>query len=368
MNPEAEDTKFMREALRLAESMRGRTSPDPMVGCCIVKNGKIISRGYHAEFSTPHAEAFAIKKAKGKIQGATLYVNLEPCCHFGNNPPCTSNIIHSKIKRVVGAMEDPNSLVAGKGFNELRQAGIEVKVGVLEEEAKKLNEVFIKYITTNQPFVILKGAVSLDGKIATKTGESFWISGMSARKYSHWLRGIVDGVMVGIETILKDNPELTVRETEEVFGNPYKIILDSRGRTPLNSKVLSGEPEKTLIVTTLKCPPKKIKSLKATGARVLIVKEKNGRIDLPALLGELGKKKITSILIEGGGKINASAISSDIVDKILLFIAPKIIGGSTAPTLIEGEGISKLSEAANLKILRVERLGEDILIEGEVVK
>lgn len=359
----------MRETLRLAKSAEGRTSPDPMVGAVLVKDGKIISTGYHAEVTTPHAEAWAIEKAGEGAHGATLFVNLEPCCFFEtkNNPPCTQTIIKSGIRKVVAAMEDPNPSVAGKGVAELREAGVEVEVGVLEEEAKRLNEVFIKYITTGRPFVILKAAMSLDGKIATNTGESFWITGLEARRRGHHLRNIVDAVLVGINTIVKDNPELTVREIEGQIKNPKKIVLDPQARLPLNSKVLKIEPQNTIMVVSDQAPRSRLEKIKSKGAQVIQLKAKNSFLPMDRLLKDLGRRGITSILIEGGGTTNASALSAGIVDKINFFISPKIIGGSDSPTPVEGEGIDSLSKAIKLKELACERIGEDLLLTGYII-
>lgn len=327
------DKKFMMEALALARSQMGHTSPDPMVGALLVKNGQVISRGYHAEQSTPHAEVFAIQKAGGKAKGATLYLNLEPCCHYGYNPPCTDAIIKAGIKRVVAAMQDPNPLVNGKGFALLRDAGIEVKVGVLEKEARELNEPFIKYITTNLPFVILKSAMSLDGKIATVTKESKYITGLPARQHVHMLRVYVDAVMMGVSAVKIDDPKLTVRDVGDekiTKRNPKKIILDTNAEIPLGSRVLKNEPEKTIVVVGEKAPKSKLDKIRRTGAVVLKAKTIGGRIDLKKLMVELGEDKITSIMIEAGGTLAASALKEGIVDKVMFFIAPKIIGGKTA--------------------------------------
>lgn len=366
--PAEEDIKFMREALKLAEKTRGLTSPDPMVGAVIVKNRKIISTGYHAEATTPHAESWAIKKAGKYAFGATMYVNLEPCCFFveKNNPPCTQAIINSGIKRVVAAIKDPNPSVSGKGFKELKEAGIEVVVGVLEEEAKILNEVFIKYITTKRPYVILKAAMSLDGKIATKTGESFWITSIEARKKAHHLRNIVDGIIIGVNSAIKDNPELTVREFEGKTKNPKKIVLDPMARININSKILKIEPENAIIVVSNKAPKQKIKKLKAKKANIIVAKSAKGRFNLDLLLKDLGERKITSILIEGGGNTNALAIASGIVDKVVFFIAPKLIGGEKAKTPLEGEGEKFLAKAVKLKNLQVEKVGDDIMAVGYI--
>lgn len=365
-----QDIKFMREAINLAALGQGRTTPDPMVGCVIVKGGKVVSSGYHAEAATPHAEAWAIKKAQEKARGATLYVNLEPCCFFEekNNPPCTRAIIKAGIKKVVAAMVDPNPSVSGKGIQELRDAGIEVVVGMLEEEAKKLNEFFMKYITTARPFVILKSAMSLDGKIAAHTGESFWVTGLEARQAGHHLRNMVDGVMVGITTVIKDNPHLNVRGIEGKIKNPKKIILDPTAKIPLNGKILANEPENAIIVVGPRASASKIKKIKATKAAVLKIKIKKGAFDMDNLMIELGKLKITSILIEGGGNTNALALFSGIVDKLYFYVAPKIIGGKQALTPVEGSGVMRLSEAIKLKEFHCEKTGEDILLSAYIIK
>jgi len=330
---------FMRRALTLAASQKGKTSPDPMVGAVIVKNGKIISEGYHSEPKTPHAEAWAIEKAGGKAKGATLYVNLEPCCFFEtkNNPPCSEAIINAGIKKVVIAMVDPNPKVSGRGIGELKKAGIKVEVGLLGDEARKLNEVFVKYITTGIPFVTLKTAMTLDGKIATGTGDSFWVSGKEAQKYAHRLRVENDAVMVGIGTVKKDDPALTVRHVRG--RNPLKIVVDPKHELSPKSKILSFEPEKALV-----CSP-----------------AKGG---LKKLMKKLGKAKITSILLEGGGKLNASAIEEKIVDKVIFFIAPKIAGGEKAITPVEGDGIKKMRNALPIKHWSFQKIGADILVEG----
>ncbi|MFH1710396.1 MAG: bifunctional diaminohydroxyphosphoribosylaminopyrimidine deaminase/5-amino-6-(5-phosphoribosylamino)uracil reductase RibD [bacterium] len=361
----------MLEVLDLARSQMGRTSPDPMVGALLVKNGRVIGRGYHAEQATPHAEAFAIKKAGNKAKGSILYLNLEPCCHYGYNPPCIHAIIKAGIKKVVAAMKDPNPLVNGKGFIQLRDAGIEVKVGVLEEKARELNESFEKYINTNLPFVILKSAMSLDGKIATVTKESKYITGLPARRHVHMLRVYVDAVMVGVNTVKIDDPYLTVRDIGDeniTKRNPKKIVLDAKAEIPLNAKVLKNEPEKTIIVVGEGAPKNKLEKIRRTGAMVLKAKTSGGRIDLKKLMVELGEDKITSIMIEAGGTLAASALGSGIVDKVLFFIAPKIIGGKTAPTPVAGAGFKKLSQAIDLKSAKVRMLGRDILIEGYVSK
>lgn len=367
MGSENPDKKFMLEALALARSQMGKTSPDPMVGALIVKNNKVISRGYHAEQSTPHAEAFAIRKAGAKAKGSTLYLNLEPCCHYGYNPPCTDQIIKAGIRKVVAAMQDPNPMVSGKGFRELREAGIKVKTGILEKEASRLNESFAKYITTNIPFVILKSAMSLDGKIATATRESKYITNKLSRQYVHIMRICVDAVMTSVNTVKIDDPRFTVRDIgrEKLQKrNPKRIILDTYAEIPLNSFVLKHEPEKTIVVVGSKAPRKRIEKIRRTGAVVISMVSRDGNIDMKKLMVELGEDKITSIMIEGGGGFAASALKAGIVDKVLFFIAPKIIGGKAAVTPVEGEGVRKLSSAIDLKDVNIRRFGNDILVEG----
>lgn len=366
-NPhERQDELYMRQVLTLAAAMRGRTSPDPMVGSLIVKNKKIVSRGYHGEVTTPHAEAYALHKAGARARGATLYVNLEPCCHFGNNPPCTAAIIQSGIKRVVAAMTDPNPLVAGKGFKQLKAAGIDVVTGVLETEARRLNEIFIKFITKRQPFVILKTAMSLDGKIATSKGESRYISSPASREMVHDLRASVDGILTGVETVLRDDPRLDVRGRSARRGGnpPYKIVFDSAARTPASAALLRHAPERVLIVTTRKAPAARLKALRDRGAQIIIVKSARGGVDAAAALSELGSRGITSLLVEAGGRINATLVQDKLADKMVVFLAPKLIGGHAAPTPLEGDGIARLSHAVTLKEVRTRRIGPDFLVEG----
>jgi len=350
----------MKVALRLAAKGRGYVSPNPMVGAVIVNNGQIVGEGYHKKAGLPHAEINALEESGEAAKGATLYVNLEPCNHQGKTPPCTDKIIEAGISKVVAAMKDPNPLNSGEGFRRLRSAGINVKTGILEDKARQLNEAFIKFIKTGEPFVTAKIAMSLDGKIATRTGESKWITGIKARKYVQKLRSEVDAILVGINTIIKDDSELKARDREE---KPIRVILDSQARIPLEARVLKGKP-KTMIATTKYATISRISELKKTGAEVLITGEKGGKIDLKELMKKLGKLGITSLLLEGGGEILSSALSTRIVDKALFFIAPKIIGGRDAPTTVGGEGIKNISEAVPLKRIKVRRFEEDVLIEG----
>jgi len=364
-----DDEKYIRLALKLAITAKGKTSPNPLVGAVIVKNSRIIGKGYHKKAGEPHAEINALNMAGGRARGATLYLNLEPCAHFGRTPPCTKRIISSGIKKVVAAMIDPNPLNCGQGVKGLRKAGIKVKVGVLEEDAKKINEAYTKYITTKRPFVILKTAMSLDGKIATKTGDSKWITNKPSRKYVHKLRSEVDAILVGIETVLRDDPRLTVRISDIRYQisdrNPIRVVVDSRTRIPLGAKVLNKEAP-TIVATTKFASKKRIKTLRNKGVKVLVIREKDKKVNLKELLKRLGELGITSLLVEGGGKINASFLENGLVDKVLFFIAPKMIGGEEALTPVEGEGIERIKDAIKLKDISVKRFGEDVLIEGYI--
>jgi len=359
------DERFMWLALDLARQGLGQTSPNPLVGAVVVKDGEIVGTGFHARAGEPHAEVLALEDAGEKAAGATLYVNLEPCSHYGRTSPCTDRIIAAGIRKVVAAMQDPNPLVCGRGFNKLRQAGVKVKTGVLEEKARVLNEVFVKYITTRIPFVTLKMAMSLDGKVATKTGDSRWITGKESREFVHRLRHQHDALMVGIGTVLADNPRLTTRLPEGGGKDPLRVVVDTRGRLPLEARILhldSNAP--TLVAVGESAPVEKVDALKKAGARVEVLPEESGRVSLRALLELLGKQEITSVLVEGGGEINYSLISAGLVDKFYFFIAPKVIGGRTAPTPVMGEGVEWLEQGWTVKGIEYKQLGNDILISG----
>jgi len=354
------DEYYIRRTLRLAAKARGMTSPNPMVGAVIVRNGEIISEDYHRAPGTPHAEALAIGKAGAHAMGAILYVNLEPCCHTEKRtPPCTGAIINAGIKKVVIAMTDPNPKVSGMGIRELRKAGIDVTSGVLENEAKRLNETYTKYIVTGRPFVILKIAMTLDGKIATPAGQSKWITGEKARNMVHRLRGSVDAVMTAIGTVRADNPQMTARMRG--FKNPLRIVIDPALEIPYDARILQMPPE-TLVVTKRKGD--KAKNLENSGTNVIYFKEK---LDLGWLMDRLGTMVISSVLIEGGSSLNAHALEDGIVDKVIFFISPKIIGGKDSFPAVGGKNFRRLEEAYRMKDIRIRRIGEDILIEGYLV-
>jgi diaminohydroxyphosphoribosylaminopyrimidine deaminase / 5-amino-6-(5-phosphoribosylamino)uracil reductase len=349
--------KYMSIALDLAEKGRGYVSPNPMVGCVIVKRGKIVGKGYHRKYGEAHAEINALKAAGKKANNATMYINLEPCSHWGKTSPCTEKIVEAGIREVVVAIEDPNPLV--DGYRELKFRGLKTRIGILKDEAKVLNEVYLKHTKTKRPFVILKLAMSLDGKIATSTGDSKYITSLPARKYVHQIRNDVDAVMVGINTILKDNPLL---DSRLVRGkNPIKVIVDSTLKISERANVLK-DPSKVIIATTTGAPKLNVEKLQHKGARVLVIKPKKGLVDLEELMKELGKSEIASLMIEGGAELSGNAIKEGIVDKLLIFTAPKIIGNGIEP--IKNLGIKKVNKAIKLKNISTTKIGKDLLVSG----
>lgn len=356
------DVFFMKRALDLAKMGRGTTSPNPMVGAVVVKDGEIVGEGYHRKAGEPHAEVIALATAGERARGAELYVNLEPCCHFGRTPPCTDAIIKAGVKRVVAAMTDPNPMVAGKGVKRLKDAGIEVDVGVMEEEARKLNEVFIKYITTKKPFIVAKIAQSIDGKIALASGESRWITGEPARVKAHELRSWYDAVMVGIGTVLADDPLLTCRLPGKK-KNPVRIVVDSNAKMPLNARILECKNGQVILATTEKADSKKVRLLQEKGVEVIKTDAMDGRVNLYKLLEILGCMEITSILVEGGSTLTSSLIKEGLVDKLLIFLAPLVIGGDGIDSVNELY-IDEMSRAVRFKFNSVELIGKDILLEA----
>ncbi len=356
---------YMKKALELARAGWGKTNPNPLVGAVIVKNEEIIAKGYHERLGSAHAEVEALKNAQQDVKGGTLYVNLEPCSHYGRTPPCARTIIKAGISKVVVAMEDPNPKVSGKGIKMLKEAGIEVVVNVLEEEARKLNEIFIQYITGKRPFVLMKAAMTLDGKIASVSGDSKWISGDSSRRYVHHIRDRVSAIMVGINTVLADNPSLTTRLEFKKGRDPIRIVVDSKGIIPIDSQVINVESTAGVILaTTSEIEGVKEKQLKNKGVNIVKVDGPGGHVELMKLMNELYKLEIDSVLLEGGGGLNAVALHSGIVDKVMIFIAPKIIGGKDAKTPVEGDGIQCMKDALKLKDITISRFDEDILVEG----
>lgn len=358
------DTEYMLMALQLAKKGCGFVNPNPMVGAVLVKDGRIIGQGFHQRYGAPHGERNALASCRESPEGATLYVTLEPCCHYGKTPPCVEAILQSKIRKVVIGSHDPNPLVAGKGIRQLRQQGIEVVEDVLKEECDKLNEVFFHFIQTGTPYVVMKYAMTMDGKTAAYTGASKWITGEAARRKVHKDRHRYSAVMAGIGTVLADDPLLTCRM--EGGRNPLRIICDTQLRTPLSSQIVSTAREvPTVIATACTKSEAQLPYIKA-GCRILPLPQKDGHLDLKELMIKLGEEKIDSILLEGGGILNWSALQAGIVNKVHAYIAPKLFGGANGKTPVAGMGVPFPKDAFFLTNSTVNHLGEDIFIESEV--
>lgn len=357
------EEQFMKRAIRLARKGIGYTNPNPVVGAVIVKGGRVIGEGFHEAYGGLHAERNAFKNCTEDPQGADLYVTLEPCCHYGKTPPCTEAIMEQGISKVYVGNMDPNPKVAGKGVQILREHGIQVETGIMEEECRKINEIFFHYISHETPYVALKYAMTLDGKIAVKTGESKWITGQEAREHVHTLRHKYAAILAGIGTVLCDDPMLNAR----VRGgnNPVRVICDSRLRIPLSSKIVQSAKVIPTIVAACE-RTKKAEKLEELGCRVLICQEKKGHLDLMELFRALRKEKIDSILVEGGADINDSVIRTGVVQKIYTYVAPKLFGGKQARSPVEGEGIERISDAVMLDGPEITKIGEDLLLEYEV--
>ena len=366
--------KYMRRAIELAKNGIGKVNPNPLVGAVIVKDGQIISEGYHAKYGDLHAErnAFRNLKCAEDAKGAEMYVTLEPCCHFGKQPPCTQAIIEHGIRKVYVGSNDPNALVAGKGIEQLRQAGIEVETEVLKDECDALNPVFFHYITTQTPYVVMKYAMTLDGKIATRTRHSKWISGEASRGRVQQTRNALKGIMVGIGTVLNDDPMLTCR----IDGgrNPIRIICDSKLRIPLSSQVVTTAKEVATIVATIEPHVEYTRfwneqkaALEEQGVEVVVVKEVNDRLDLKDLMRQLGERKIDGILLEGGSTLNYAALQAGIVNRIEAYIAPKLFGGAGLYTPVGGEGVEYATEGIECRLLTADKIEEDILLTYDVL-
>lgn len=355
------DTDYMQLALDLAASAKGNTNPNPVVGAVLVKNGVIVGTGLHRKAGEPHAEVHAFNMAGHHAEGATLYVTLEPCSHYGKTPPCANLVKESKVSRVVVATMDPNPSVAGRGIQIIRDAGIEVEVGLLEKEARKLNERFIHNMLTNRPFVTSKFAMTLDGKIATHTGHSKWITSDEARLKVHELRNEVDGILVGIGTVLADNPALTTRLPNQQGKNPTRIILDSELKIPLTAQVTDTSVAPTIVVCGKNADPAKITQLKVKGIQIVQVSNQDG-LNLEVMLDELYKLGITDLLVEGGAEINASFLKAKLINKFLVYIAPKLIGGRNSKSPITGPDVDTMDEALDLEFEKIEQIGVDLLV------
>ncbi|THF78473.1 bifunctional diaminohydroxyphosphoribosylaminopyrimidine deaminase/5-amino-6-(5-phosphoribosylamino)uracil reductase RibD [Cohnella fermenti] len=350
----------MKLALQAASAASGQTSINPVVGCVVVNEGRVVGIGAHLKRGEGHAEVHALNMAGDQAKGATAYVTLEPCSHHGRTPPCCERLIEEGVKRVVVAATDPNPLVAGRGIKRLEEAGIEVRVGLLEEESRKLNEVFNKYILTKLPFVTVKTAVTLDGRVATRTGHSRWVTGPEAREAVHTLRHRHAAIMVGVGTILADDSELTTRLSVPGI-HPIRIVVDSSLRTPPEARVLNGEAP-TVLLTTERAPEERIRTLEAQGAEVLVCGP-GPRVDLKLALRKLGEKEISSILVEGGGALNGSLLEAGLVDKLMLFYAPKLVG-SEGPPVFAMQGPKEMGEALELTDVAIESYGRDWCVTG----
>ena len=363
---------FMTLALRLAAKGRGKTRPNPMVGALVVKNGRIVGRGYHQGPGQPHAEILALMQAGRRAKGATLYVTLEPCCHLlKRTPPCVPVVVQSGVRQVVVAMTDPNPMVKGRGIAALRWVGIMVTTGIAQEEAAQLNRAYLHWVTTGRPYVILKAGMTLDGKVATAQGESRWITGPRARQEAHRFRSQVDAVVVGIGTILHDDPTLTARLSDRPLKlasrQPLRVVLDSRLRTPPTAKVCTKQDRaKTLIVTTSRAPRSRRRPFEQAGVEVLSLSTKNERVSLPALMTMLGKRGITSALIEGGSTVNAAALREKLVRHVVLYFAPTLMGGQDAKAMIGDRSPKRLDQALPLRHVTVRRIGKDLVVEGDL--
>lgn len=362
-----DDSDYMSIALDLAVQGAGRVSPNPMVGAVVVNYGQVVGQGFHQAVGGPHAEVHAIDAAGDKAAGGTLYVTLEPCNHHGRTPPCTEKILAAGIKRVVVAMADPNPEVKGGGNAALQAQGIEVLYGVKEQEAKRLNESFIKFARTKLPFVVLKMAATLDGRIATRTGDARWVTGEAARSCVHRMRHAMDAIMVGVGTIKTDDPRLTARPADGSGVDPIRLILDTRLTMSKRAQVLTQpSPAPTYVVCGSEVSDVDRRRLMAGGARILEAPIKKGRIDLAALMPQLGEMGITSLLIEGGAQVAGSALAADIVDKVVIFYAPKILGGDDGVPMCRGAGPDLMKEALAIRDMTVDRVAEDIVVQGYI--
>ncbi|MEE6450060.1 bifunctional diaminohydroxyphosphoribosylaminopyrimidine deaminase/5-amino-6-(5-phosphoribosylamino)uracil reductase RibD [Gottfriedia acidiceleris] len=352
---------YMNLAIQNAMATKGQTDPNPLVGSVIVNDNRIVGIGAHLKAGEPHAEINALRMAGDKAEGGTIYVTLEPCSHHGRTGPCAEAIVHAGLKKVVIATLDPNPLVAGRGVKILQDAGIEVIIGVCEEQSIKMNEVFNKYIVKNIPFVVMKSASTLDGKIATHSSDSKWITSAEARNDVHQLRNEIGAILVGVNTVLKDNPELTTRIPNG--RNPVRVILDSTLKIPLESKVVTDGQAETWIFTSQNHSEQKRSELENLGVKVFVTSNSN-RVDLNEMLKILGEHSISSLLVEGGGEVNASFINQNLVDKVIVYLAPKLIGGKNAPTFLEGTGLDKMGQAIELENIELTKIGPDYKFIG----
>jgi len=360
------DARFMRRALELAERGRGLTSPNPMVGAVVVSDGEIVGEGYHERAGGPHAEVVALAAAGARSRGATMYVTLEPCSYHGRTPPCARAVIDAGIRRVVAALVDPNPRVSGRGLDALRAAGVEVAETILTDHAERQNRAFVAAMRLGRPHVTLKAAMTLDGRIADRHGESKWITGDGARAAAHRLRSESDAIVVGVGTVLRDDPALTVRLERPWPREPYRVVLDTRARTPVAARLIAaGTKSRALVITGGDADPARIAALTAAGATVVPVGSRDGRVDPRAALAALAEREVRAVLVEGGGEVHGAFVDAGLVDRVAVFIAPRLMGGREATPSIGGLGLS-LADAIRLGALEVSRFGDDLLIEADV--
>ena len=360
-----DDEAYLERALGLAERGRGLTSPNPLVGAVVVAESRIRGEGFHEGPGRPHAEIVALEEAGDDARGATLYTTLEPCDHFGRTPPCTRAIARAGVARIVCAMRDPNPVVDGRGFAALQAAGIQVRTGLLAQEAKRLNEAYVKHVRTGLPFVTWKMAASLDGKVASRDGTSRWITGEAARADVHRLRAAADAILVGAGTALVDDPSLTVRDPAYRGRPPLRVLVDARGRVPETGDLFDAAAP-TMVATTGLAPRERTGAWRARGAEVVEYEPEGGGVPLPQLLSDLGKRDVQSVLLEGGPTLAWSMVEDRVVDKVVVYLAPKLIGGQDAPGVLGGRGFAPIAQATQLRVASFDRVGEDLRVEAHV--
>ncbi len=360
-----DDEAYLERALGLAERGRGLTSPNPLVGAVVVAESRIRGEGFHEGPGRPHAEIVALEEAGDDARGATLYTTLEPCDHFGRTPPCTRAIARAGVARVVCAMPDPNPVVDGRGFAALEAAGIQVRTGLLAQEAKRVNEAYVKHVRTGLPFVTWKMAASLDGKVASRDGTSRWITGEAARADVHRLRAAADAILVGAGTALVDDPSLTVRDPAYRGRPPLRVLVDARGRVPETGDLFDAAAP-TMVATTGLAPRERTGAWRARGAEVVEYEPEGGGVPLPQLLSDLGKRDVQSVLLEGGPTLAWSMVEDRVVDKVVVYLAPKLIGGQDAPGVLGGRGFAPIAQATQLRVASFDRVGEDLRVEAHV--
>ena len=361
----AVDEVYMRRALELAEGGRGLVAPNPLVGAVVVRDGRIVGEGWHQGPGTSHAEIMALEAAGERTSGSTLYVTLEPCSHFGRTPPCAPRVIQAGVRRVVAAMRDPNPLVDGRGLRALREAGVAVDIGLLQGEAERLNDAFVKHVRTGIPLVVLKMASSLDGRVAARDGSSRWISGEEARTEVHRMRAAADALLVGAGTALRDDPQLTVRDPSYDGPAKLRVLVDGRGLVPETHRLFDREAP-TLVATTEGAPEARRDAWRARGAELLVLEEGSSHVPLERLLAELGKRDVQLLLVEGGPTIAWEFVDRGFLDRLVLYFAPVLVGGRDAPGIVQGEGVRSIADALPLVIEEVTRVGRDLKVVARV--